>query len=87
MPITYQSVLGEAPGRVASMLSAVVPVFNEEDGIPELHRRLKQALESTGLPYELVLVNDGSRDKTWSIIETVISIVALMGVLVLDAIV
>ena len=46
------------------MLSVVVPVFNEEDGIAELHRRLGAALESAGLPYEIVLVNDGSRDRS-----------------------
>ena len=51
------------------MLSAVVPIFNEEDGIPELHRRLKAALESTGMPYEMVLVNDGSRDRSADLLD------------------
>ena len=53
------------------MLSAVVPVFNEEDGIPELHRRLKAALDSAGMPYEMVLVNDGSRDGSGEALDAV----------------
>jgi len=45
-------------------LSAVVPVYNEEAGIAELHRRLGSVLQGLGLSYEIVLVNDGSRDRT-----------------------
>jgi dolichol-phosphate mannosyltransferase len=42
----------------------VVPLYNEQENIPELYRRLTAALEALGRPYELVLVNDGSRDST-----------------------
>lgn len=52
-----------------SMLSVVVPVFNEEDGIPELHRRLSSALEGIGMPFEIVLVNDGSRDRSAELLD------------------
>ena len=45
-------------------LSVVVPVFNEEENLPELLTRLKAALEVLGRSYELVLVNDGSRDRS-----------------------
>lgn len=45
-------------------LSAVVPVYNEEGSLGELHRRLTAVLESMGVRYELVLVDDGSRDRT-----------------------
>ena len=45
-------------------LSAVVPVFNEEQGLVELHRRLSAALLASGLSSEIVLVNDGSRDQS-----------------------
>ena len=72
MPITFRSTEGESEVRVASsMLSAVVPIFNEEDGIAELHRRLKAALDSTGMPYEMVLVNDGSRDRSAELLDAV----------------
>jgi len=45
-------------------ISVVVPLFNEEENIAELHRRLTQALDALDTSYELVLVNDGSRDAT-----------------------
>ncbi len=44
--------------------SVVVPVFNEEEVISESYRRLKEVMEQTKEPYELIFVNDGSRDKT-----------------------
>jgi undecaprenyl-phosphate 4-deoxy-4-formamido-L-arabinose transferase len=43
-------------------LSVVVPVFNEEESLPELLSRLTAALGALGRSYEVVLVNDGSRD-------------------------
>ncbi len=45
-------------------LSVVIPVFNEEALLHELHRRLKGALEPLDLRYEVILVNDGSHDGT-----------------------
>jgi len=44
--------------------SIVVPVFNEELVIEESYRRLHDVMEQTGEDYELIFVNDGSRDKT-----------------------
>ena len=43
-------------------LSVVVPVYNEEDNLPRLYERLIAALDPTGLAYEIVFVDDGSRD-------------------------
>ncbi len=45
-------------------LSIVVPVFNEEENLPELLPRLAAALAGIGKSYEVVLVNDGSRDRS-----------------------
>jgi undecaprenyl-phosphate 4-deoxy-4-formamido-L-arabinose transferase len=50
-------------------LSVVVPVYEEEGSIAELHARTTAALEGLGRPYELILVDDGSRDGTWAQIE------------------
>jgi polyisoprenyl-phosphate glycosyltransferase len=47
-------------------ISVVLPVFNEEHGLAELHRRLSAALTSFGDSYELIFVNDGSRDGSWA---------------------
>src|SRR5439155_14062624 len=45
-------------------ISVVVPLFNEQENVEELYRRLTQALGALALTYELVFVNDGSRDAT-----------------------
>jgi dolichol-phosphate mannosyltransferase len=50
-------------------ISAVIPVYNEEATIPELCRRLSEALARVSGDYEIVLVDDGSRDKTWQAVE------------------
>ncbi|MDN4524626.1 glycosyltransferase family 2 protein [Fictibacillus fluitans] len=44
--------------------SVVVPVFNEEEVIEQTYRRLKAVMDTTKEPYELLFVNDGSRDAT-----------------------
>ncbi len=46
------------------MLSVVVPFYNEQGNVAELHGRLHAVLENTGWSYELVFVDDGSIDKT-----------------------
>ncbi|MDQ7978075.1 glycosyltransferase family 2 protein [Paraburkholderia sp. SARCC-3016] len=47
-------------------LSIVVPCYNEEEGITELHRRVSDVCKGMNAgSYEIVLVNDGSRDRTW----------------------
>ncbi len=46
------------------VLSVVLPIYNEEQVIPEMYSRMTSVLEGIGEPYELVLVNDGSRDKS-----------------------
>ncbi|NLI57293.1 MAG: glycosyltransferase family 2 protein [Clostridium sp.] len=44
--------------------SVVVPLYNEEEVILETYKRLKKVLDSTNESYEIIFVNDGSRDKT-----------------------
>ena len=45
-------------------LSVVIPVYNEEAGLPALFDRLYPALDALGLAYEVIFVNDGSRDRS-----------------------
>lgn len=52
-----------APG-----ISVVVPVYNSESSLDELVRRLQEALGSRSQPFEILLVNDGSRDDSWAVI-------------------
>ena len=55
-------------------LSIVVPCFNEEDCLPVLHERLSKAARANfGEDYELVLVNDGSRDSSWQVMRQLAS--------------
>ena len=42
--------------------SIVAPIYNEIDNLPELYRRLKAVMDSSGKPWELILVDDGSTD-------------------------
>lgn len=52
-------------------LSVVIPIFNEVENLPELHRRLTAALGGAGYGYELVLVNDGSTDRSLAMMEEI----------------
>ena len=45
-------------------LSVVVPVFNEEENVGELYRRIVAALEGSAYDFEMIFVDDGSRDRT-----------------------
>ena len=46
------------------MVSVVIPVYNEEPGLQGLFERLYPALDRLEVPYEVVLVDDGSRDRS-----------------------
>lgn len=49
-------------------LSVVVPCYNEEAVIRQAHQRLSEVMNGTGLPYEIIYVNDGSQDSTLEIL-------------------
>lgn len=50
-------------------VSILAPVFNEEPVLPELYRRVRTVMDSTPYSWELVLVNDGSRDQSAAVIK------------------
>ncbi|MDI1319706.1 MAG: glycosyltransferase, partial [bacterium] len=50
-------------------LSVVVPVYNSAAILPQLVARLGPVLQATGWAPELILVNDGSRDDSWAVIQ------------------
>ena len=52
----------------APSLSVVIPVYNEEAGLPALFDRLYPALDALGVPYEVIFVNDGSRDRSGALL-------------------
>ena len=52
-------------------LSIVIPVFNEEENIPILADEIRRALDPQGIAYEVIAVDDGSTDGSWSRLEAV----------------
>jgi undecaprenyl-phosphate 4-deoxy-4-formamido-L-arabinose transferase len=54
-------------------ISVVVPVYNSEASLGELTRRLEQVLPGLATSFEVILVNDGSRDHSWQVIHELIS--------------
>lgn len=50
------------------VFSLIVPIWNEEQVIPELYKRVVATMESTGQTWELVCVNDGSRDRSLALL-------------------
>jgi hypothetical protein len=62
---TWVYPMPESPAAEAETpeISVVVPLFNEQENVGELHRRLTLALQSAAVPYEILFVDDGSRDE------------------------
>src|SRR5215831_8314364 len=54
--------------------SIVVPFHNEEDNVTVLYARLKQVMEQVGDNFELVLVDDGSNDRTYKLLEEIAAV-------------
>ena len=50
-------------------ISVVIPVYNSQESLPELAARLETTLKSLDTEYETIFVNDGSKDKSWEIIQ------------------
>jgi undecaprenyl-phosphate 4-deoxy-4-formamido-L-arabinose transferase len=54
-------------------LSIVVPVYNSEQSLPFLVAALSEAFADYGAPIELILVNDGSRDQSWAVVQDLVA--------------
>ncbi len=54
--------------------SIVVPFHNEEENVTVLYARLKQVMEQIGESFEMVLVDDGSRDRTYKLLEEIAAV-------------
>jgi len=52
------------------IISVVIPVYNEEANLPRLMERLRPVMQQMGKNYEIILVDDGSRDRTLSILKS-----------------
>ena len=56
--------------RAVPEISVVVPIYNERENVEPLHDALTWSLQSIGRPYEIVLVDDGSRDGTRDVLRS-----------------
>src|SRR5258707_76127 len=59
----------EAEHAPRPVYSIVAPVFNEEETLPHFYQRLVTAMEQMGESFELLLINDGSRDRSYHIMQ------------------
>lgn len=50
-------------------ISAVVPVYNEEESLPELTQWISRVMHDHGFSYEIIFINDGSTDQSWHVIQ------------------
>jgi glycosyltransferase involved in cell wall biosynthesis len=52
-------------------LSIVIPLFNEEESLPELCAWIKKVVDANNLSYEVLLIDDGSTDNSWDVIQSI----------------
>ena len=50
-------------------ISVIIPLLNEEESLPELHDWIVRVMTDNNFSYEVIFVDDGSKDKSWSVIE------------------
>lgn len=49
-------------------ISVIVPLYNEEESLPELEQWIRRVMDENGFSYEIIFVNDGSTDGSWNVI-------------------
>lgn len=54
-------------------ISVVIPLYNEEESLPELQAWIQRVMQTNGFSYEIIFVNDGSTDRSWQVIEELAS--------------
>lgn len=50
-------------------ISVIIPLYNEEESLPELYAWIQRVMDKNGFSYEVIFVNDGSTDRSWQVIE------------------
>ena len=50
-------------------ISVVIPLYNEEESLPELYERIERVMNNNNFSFEVIFINDGSRDNSWKVIE------------------
>ena len=52
-------------------ISVLIPLFNEEESLPELHNWIKEVMKKNNFSHEIFFIDDGSKDDSWKIIEKI----------------
>ena len=52
-------------------ISIVIPLYNEDESLPELHDWIKRVMEANNFSYEVIFVDDGSTDRSWEVIQSI----------------
>ena len=50
-------------------ISVVIPLYNEDESIPELYAWIERVMKENHFSYEVIFVNDGSTDRSWDVIK------------------
>ena len=50
-------------------ISVVIPLYNEDESIPELYAWIERVMKQNNFSYEVIFINDGSTDRSWEIIQ------------------
>lgn len=54
----------------AIQISVVIPLFNEDESLPELHAWIVRVMEENNFSYEILFMDDGSRDRSWEVVRS-----------------
>ena len=52
-------------------ISVIIPLYNEEESLPELVDWIKEVMDTNGFTFEAILIDDGSNDSSWSVVEAI----------------
>ena len=50
-------------------ISVIVPLYNEEESLPELEAWIKRVMDENNYRYEVIMVDDGSTDNSWNVVK------------------
>lgn len=71
--LSVKKIGGEVPNAAEGnpTISVVIPLLNEEESIPHLYRALTDAMEAYGRSYEVIIIDDGSRDRSFALLKEI----------------
>jgi glycosyltransferase involved in cell wall biosynthesis len=70
LPYPGSTNTASAPSKMAYTYSVIVPVYNEEAAVVHLHAEIVQTMRALGQPFEIIFIDDGSRDRTFEYLNT-----------------